>query len=104
VKIIGKTKDGFILEAHTDELSQLVGWSSTWMQSRNTKLGYGNELFRIGEEIAVHAMYDSLTAMAGLEKKMADARAILNTVAGGLTMVDPIIRKVTEAIGPIGKE
>jgi hypothetical protein len=49
-------------------------------------------------------MYDSLTAMAGLEKKMADARAILNTVAGGLTMVDPIIRKVTEAIGPIGKE
>jgi hypothetical protein len=103
MKIIGKTKDGFILQATDYELGRLTGHYS--LSEYEKSLGseqnrrYGGAV-QIGDEIQVSAMYSQLTLMATLEKRMADARGILTTVAGGLTMVDPIIREVNAAIDP----
>lgn len=100
MKIIGQTKNGFILEASDWELARLVGYYSYGdLEKRSVTYRHGGPV-QVGDEIPISKMYESLTGLAQLESKLQQARAILTTVAGGLTMVDPIVREVNAALAP----
>jgi len=88
MKIIGKTANGYILDADGNEVANLLGFYSKYNM---------DDALRIGDRINVHSMYESLTAIASKEKEMAEARKILRTVADALQLVDPVIREVSAA-------
>jgi hypothetical protein len=93
MKIIGSTNNGFIVEASEDEIANLCGYYSKYQHSEQLRT---NVPVKVGDSINVAQMYSQLILLASLESRMADARGILKTVTGGLTMVDPIIREVVD--------
>lgn len=91
-KIIGKgAGDTFIIEMTPNELANLLGYYSKYQVPGH---GGRDQCGRVGEEIRIAEMYSWLTGIAGLEEKLQQARGILTAVAGGLTMVDPLVRQV----------
>lgn len=94
MKIIGKTKEGYILEASSTDLANLVGhyYEGDVKRAPDQSHYGGNTGFKIGDVINVHAMYDQLNFLAR-ERKQCERTALeLENLAARLRLVDPMIR------------
>ncbi len=78
MKIIGKTTHGCILEAEDSECKKLIGYK------------YKNIDMKIGMEINIHAMFDSLYYLKNDESKLKKIAKELREYASLLEIIDPI--------------
>ena len=62
MKIIGKTKDGFILQAEKDEVYKLIGFDSEYSATHLGRDDSRREL-SLGEDVQVAAMYSQLYSL-----------------------------------------
>ena len=60
MKIIGQTKDGFILDASRQELANLIGFYS----------GFNIAQLKVGVKIEIHHMYEQLYSLSKMEKEV----------------------------------
>jgi len=88
MKILGKTCDGFILQATESELGKLLGYSYTFDIS--------TELRKPGAEIKISEMYDQLYRLAKRKNELKSTAKTLREYADLLTLVKPIEVTVPE--------
>ncbi len=86
--IIGKTTNGFIITAGSDEIANLIGFHYASSKS-------GVESMKVGAEIKVSAMYQQLYTLNYQKRKLADAQKTLRQTADLLTPVIPIMPEIT---------
>ena len=60
MKIIGQTKEGFILDASRQELANLIGFYS----------GFNIAQLKVGVKIEIHHMYEQLYSLSKMEKEV----------------------------------
>lgn len=82
MKVIGKTTDGFIIEASEREVSRLIGFYS----GAET----GHPKLVVGAEIKVSEMYDQLYALRNNRNTLAKEAEKLRMIAGLLENSDPV--------------
>lgn len=93
MNIIGKTERGYILETSGDELANLTGHYS---ESQAPSGGYNRGPFNIGDTVTVHAMFRQLYNLSRISAQAEQAKKTLQAAIELLTIVDPVIRQVTE--------
>ncbi|WP_044893010.1 MULTISPECIES: hypothetical protein [Bacillales] len=84
MKIIGESKDGFIIEASRGEIANLLGFYSEYSS--------GYERPKVGDEIEVSKMFSKLYH---LEKNKHSIDSIVKTIRG--------LADVLEPLGPVVK-
>lgn len=87
MKIIGKTGNGYIIDASNDELANLLGYYSHY------SFGGGNERMtpKIGDEVNVAQMFKHLYELGSAQKEIAATAAKLRTAADLIsTLPNPI--------------
>ena len=95
MKVIGTTTGGFILTASDNEIANLIGYYSGYtVKSKFNK----REVVNVGDDIRVHAMYESLSELAGKVKTMEQVRASLRAVAASMEIVDPLLREIEAVV------
>lgn len=86
MKIIGTTKDGFILEASENEVANLIGYYSRYdMREKETAPP------KPGDTIRIHEMYQRLYVLASRRGQIKTAQKMLLDAASELELVDPIL-------------
>lgn len=87
MKIIGETKDSFILTATRNEVANLIG--HYW---------YGSDCPRLspGAEIKVAAMYQHLTSLAANKNTIAQAARSLRGLADLMEVHSPVVEEITK--------
>ena len=91
MKIIGKTNDGFIIQASKTEVANIIGFYSEYDND------YGKNKPEIGTEIRLHDMYAQLYTLANHQKELGNIAVRLEDYAKTLRIIEPIINKmVTE--------
>lgn len=88
MKIIGKTRHGFIVEASETEVANILGFYGPYYPSGCPKLEVGNE-------IKVSDLYERLHAMRKSEVTLADCRKSLRSLAD---LIDPIDNLIEAAL------
>lgn len=88
MKVIGKSKDGFILQATETEVANLIGYYSERSDGFKVKPG---------DEINVHDMFQTLYQMDSHAKEIELIQRKLREIADNLEPVVPILREVKEA-------
>jgi hypothetical protein len=85
MKILGKTEDGYILEAHSDEVANLIGYYSKY-----------NENFKVqvGDEIRINEMYHQLYTLQHKQPELQTIVSTLKNLADLLEPVCPVIENV----------
>lgn len=84
MKIIGISKNGFILEAEENEVSKLIGYGSIYSDGVREKL-------KVGAEIKVAAMYGQLYDLSREQDRLKDIASKLRTAADLIgTLPDPL--------------
>jgi len=83
VKIIGESRDRFIIEATRDEASNLVGYCSRY--------NHGTQPLQVGDEIRVAAMFKQLYELREIDRRLSDARLQILRAAAALEQVVPVI-------------
>lgn len=98
MKIIGKTTTGFILEAPTDEVFNLIGYSSEWYGDRD------KARLIIGSEVNVAGMYEALYSLQHAVGIISDLKAKAGNLINelGRHPAVPILEGVK--VGPDKKE
>ena len=86
MRIIGKTENGFILEASRKELSNLTGYYSEFADS-TSKL-------KVGQLIKVSEMYDQLYTLASKTDTISSISKKLAELIGELQIINPIIKEL----------
>ena len=95
MKIIGTTKQGFLLEATDNEIANLVGYYSAYtIKSKFNK----REVVEVGDQIKVAEMYKSFDELVSKVKTMEQIRASLRAVAASMEIVDPLLREIEEIV------
>ena len=87
MKIIGKTKDGFILEASADEVANLTGAYSQF---------HDNPKPCVGGEIQVAPMFHQLYKLANHRRQVADVRDTLRNMADNLEPVETLVESLAQ--------
>lgn len=82
MKVIGETRDGFILEAKKDEVLNLIGYYSQYTD--------GRPRIEVGSEIHIDKMYSQLRHLSFHKKEIMEMQARLRAAATLLDEVDPI--------------
>lgn len=95
MKIIGKTADGFIIEAEKDEVANLLG--TYYFSSEMPHLD-------IGTKIKVSKMYDQLRALKCHPAEIAGMQAKLRAAADLLNAVNPLVLPLVNAGGVTTEE
>ena len=80
MKIIGQTKEGFILDASRQELANLIGFSS----------GFKIAHLKVGAKIEIHHMYEQLYALSKMDKEVNIASDKLQKYAEELRPLMPL--------------
>ena len=83
MKVIGKTKHGFILEASVQEVARIGGFDST------RERGYKN--LEIGDQLKVSEIYKQLEFLMDQEAHTGRLIRDLNAFAEMLKTIDPVI-------------
>lgn len=94
MKIIGKTRDGFILESSAEELANLCGHYSHYPSVDGYKTP------SVGDDVQVSAMYHKLYELARDRDKIRQAKDALIDAAARLEPVAPIIASVLNDARP----
>jgi hypothetical protein len=85
MRIIGKTEEGYILDASTNEIANLIGYYSDYdMRDSNKKLA-------VGDIIQISAMYKQLHNLKNNEPKLKETVKMLRGLADSLEPTCPII-------------
>jgi hypothetical protein len=87
MKIIGKTQEGFILDASRDELANLLGFYGNYAS--------GCPDWKLGMDIQVSKLYERIHTMRKSEASLADCAKSLRNLAD---LLEPIDRLVTAAL------
>jgi len=82
MKVLGKTCDGFILQATESELGKLLGYAYSGDVS--------DELRKSGAEVKISPMFDQLYGLAKGRGKIKEAEKLLREYADLLAVVKPI--------------
>lgn len=85
MKIIGKTKSGFILEASRDEVENLMGFYSM------------RTAIEVGDEIKVSEMFQQLYSLARKEESLKQFAKSLRGIADLLEISDPVVTAEAKA-------
>lgn len=93
MRIIGKTTNGFILDAHADELDNLTGYYSAYHAPSG---GYNREKFNLGDNIRIADMYQQLYRLSSLSSQVDQAKKTLTAAIELFSIVDPIVRHIVE--------
>jgi hypothetical protein len=91
LKIIGKTADGYILEASEEEVANFVGY-------------YGYEQrgqYRSGTEIRESPLFDQLKFLKTRDGTLANIIGLLRQYADNLELIDPVAIKEIHEGAPI---
>lgn len=86
MKVIGKSQDGYILQATSEEVANLIGFY--YMD------GSVREKVKVGNEIAVNKMYKHLYFLQHHRKQIEDAIGSLNKSIRHLEEVNPVIDSI----------
>jgi len=86
VKIIGKTKENFLLEATKNELANLVGYYSTYTD--------GYKSLQIGDYIKVSEMFNKLSWIENNKKKVEMLKEEFIQISRELDTFNPIFRSI----------
>lgn len=89
MKIIAKTHKGFILDCEADEVANLIGYWSTYI---NREKGY-IELM-IGTEIRVAEIYKHLYSLAAAAKSLKECEEKMVALSRLLTLPPPVVELV----------
>jgi hypothetical protein len=84
MKVIGKTDKGYILEASEREVSNFIGYYSEYAEKRPT--------IKIGDDLAIAAMFDQLRTLAAKGKAISEASKALTEIVGQLQIIDPVVK------------
>ena len=84
MKIIGETKDGFLLDATKGELANLVGYYYIGSD--------GCPKFKIGDEIKIKEMFNKLYTWNGNKKELEKISESLRRHADLLDLTSPILQ------------
>ncbi len=85
MKIIGKTKEGYILDASANEVANLIGYYGEY------SLKQGNVSLGIGEEIKISQMYDQLYKLHVKHNEIEAAKEKLSECIKYMNEVQPVI-------------
>lgn len=100
MKIIGKTKSGWIVDASEYELLCICGYDyeSDRRTAVNSGRGYNSNrgAFELGDDIQVAAIWSMLKNIQSYERKLIEAKATLAAVINGVDMVVPVVKAVAE--------
>ena len=83
MKVIATTERGFILEAHKDEVANLIGFHYASQD--------GIKMPKIGDNIEVAAMYQRLYRLEANKNALKDTAERIRGVADLLEAVNPIV-------------
>jgi hypothetical protein len=86
LNIIGKTEDGYILDASNNEVANLIGYHSDYHMRAETK-----KTISVGDNIQISVMYQQLYNLKNNEPKLKDTVKMLRGLADSLEPVCPII-------------
>jgi len=78
MKIIGKTENGYIIEASKDDVANLIGYYSHYSKEVNIS---------VGDEIQVSKMYQQLH---DLERSQPEMRKVVSTLRGMADLLEPV--------------
>ncbi len=90
MKIIGKTKDGFILQASETETYNLVGYYS------RSDAGGRRPYLETGDEIQINEMYHKLYDLKQHQNTLNQTATTLECVARLLREQNPVVRNCSE--------
>lgn len=97
MKIIAQVdKNTVLLQASTDEIANLVGYSDSWA-AQNKR---GNRDFKVGDEIRVHEMFRRLYALEHRKGELERLAKQLRAQADLLESVEPVIAAATAEPDP----
>ena len=102
MKIIGKTENGYITEIGKDELANFVGYYS-YSQTPNPHQYSNKGPFQVGDEVTVGKMYGQLYNLSRISDQAEQAKKALQAAIELFTIVDPVVRKITEEPAEEGK-
>ena len=91
MKIIGKTKNNFLLEANDYELGRLVGYYNV-NDARRT----GHINLDIGDEIQIDEMYKQLYGLSRQKERVEIVINTLQTTIQNLTLVPPVLKYIEQ--------
>lgn len=87
MKIIGQTKDGFLLEANAREIANLIGYHNDYYLPHRG----GCDKLKIGDQVNVAAMFGHLASLQSAGSEIAAVVAKLRTAADLIeTLPDPV--------------
>lgn len=99
MKILGVTRDGYILEANTEEVANLLGCSDRATAVSNALIRTtGDGKYATGSVIKVHEMYLTLHKIAKLQNEMKTTQERIFNVAHLLDWEDPFVDGVSTAV------
>lgn len=85
MKIIGRSENGYIINATHDEVVNLLGYYSKYAQE------YKNKAIGIGSEINVSDMYNQLYKLANSHDDIVRAKDALKKCIENLELVNPLV-------------
>lgn len=98
MKIIGKTKDGYLLEADANEIAKLMGYYNDYHLPQQRH----REKLEIGDRVNVAAMFGHLYSLEAAGKEIAAVVAKIRTAADLLeTLPDPITEVKVQPDKPV---
>lgn len=83
MKIIGKANNGFILEANTDEIANLMGMYSRY------SAGYKDQKPHVGDEINIKGLYNKYAALKSLRKRCQEIRFSAERIFEAIDDLEP---------------
>jgi len=83
MKIIGRTKNGFIIEAIDNEVYNLIGYYSKYDNAPHLD---------VGDNINVNKMFSQLYNLKNTEKYLATVSKELRSIADYLVIVQPVTK------------
>lgn len=91
MEVIGKTEDGYIIEASKDEIAHLIGYSSKYDNGARVN---------VGDEIQVNKMFNQLYELKQNAPELNKVVKTFRNLADLLEPVCPVIEKqIKEAAG-----
>lgn len=90
MKIIGKTKEGYILDASEDEIANLIGYYCKYSLDKKVQLS-------IGDQINISQMYKQLYDLSRKHEEIENAKEKLAECIKYMDEIEPVISiKVNE--------
>jgi len=93
MKIIAKNKETYILEIAEDELSNLLGYYSSYDSKPREIVKYAMDT---NSEVSISAMYRQLYSLEKNKKRVEEVSSTLEDILKSLKIIDPIIHTIKE--------